>query len=118
MSDWLTGVGDAVTRRRDVIRYRRSIRNDRLSLHPKFRHWIDNNAGRFWERGGRDPEAARELARTELQQLGIDPATILLIIQIVYAIYKMWKAINVETATPGMTTAMFWTADEESDEDD
>jgi hypothetical protein len=102
---------NVLTRARD----RRQARRMRRKLTPEARVYIDRATAEIWSEAGDVAEAERLTMRTlEMQgrQLGFDPATILMLVQLAILIYKALKYFNVLAPTPELVSAMFEGDDE------
>lgn len=103
---------NVLTRARD----RRLARRLRRRLTPEARRWVDRTAAEIWTEAGDVAEAERLTARTlEMQgrQLGFDPATIMMLVQLAILIYKALKYFNVMAPTPELVAAMFESEDDQ-----
>jgi hypothetical protein len=102
---------NVLTRLRDRIEARRIRRR----LTPEARHFADRLTAEIWSES-RDIGEATEITRKTLEmqgrQLGFDPATILLLVQLAILIYKALKYFNVLSPTPEFVAAMFETEDD------
>jgi hypothetical protein len=82
----------------------------RRRLTPEARVYVDRIAAEIWTESRDVGEAEQVTAKTlEMQgrQLGFDPATILMIVQLCILIYKALKYFNVLSPTPEFVGAMF-----------
>jgi hypothetical protein len=82
----------------------------RRKLTPEARVYIDRVTAEIWSEAGDVAEAERLTMRTlEMQgrQLGFDPATILMLVQLAILVYKALKYFNVLAPTPELVSALF-----------
>jgi hypothetical protein len=82
----------------------------RRKLTPEARVYIDRVTAEIWSEAGDVAEAERLTMRTlEMQgrQLGFDPATILMLVQLAILVYKALKYFNVLSPTPELVSALF-----------
>jgi hypothetical protein len=103
---------NVLTRFRD----RMQARKLRRRLTPEGRRWLDRATAEIWCESGDVGEAESITAKTlEMQgrQLGFDPATIVLLIQIAVLIYKTLKALNVLKPSPETVSAIFESEDDQ-----
>ena len=103
---------NVLTRFRDRMQARRL----RRTLTPEGRRWLDRATAEIWSEAGDVGEAESITTKTlEMQgrQLGFDPATIVLLIQIAVLIYKTLKALNVLSPTPETVSAIFESEDDQ-----
>lgn len=92
------------------IRDRMTARRMRRKLTPEARLYVDRIAAEIWTESRDIGEAEQITAKTlEMQgkNLGFDPATILMIVQLCILIYKALKHFNVLSPTPELVAAMF-----------
>ena len=92
-----------------------NARRLRRKLTPEARLFVDRMAAEIWSESRDIGEAELVTNKTmEMQgrQLGFDPATILMIVQLCILIYKALKHFGVLNPTPEFVAAMFEGEDE------
>jgi hypothetical protein len=102
--------------RLEARRTRREARTLRQRLKADTRAYMDRICADIWSETG-DIGQAEAITRAKIaadsQEMGFDPATILLLMQLALAIYKALKQLNVLSPSPAIVTAFF--EDRESD---
>jgi hypothetical protein len=92
-------------KRHEIRQARRRARVARWQLRPGTRMVLDETVATVWR--GQSIEEAEQETKAHLQnKLGIDPATILMIIQVCILIYKLLKEMGVFSASEPMLLAL------------
>lgn len=93
--------------RRESRRLKREARAARRKATREQRRAIDSVvAETFSVAHGNEPRA-KEMAEQRFAELGFDPMTILMLVQVAILIYKALKALNVFSPTPEVVAAIF-----------
>jgi hypothetical protein len=92
-------------KRHEIRQARRRARVARWQLRPGARIVLDDTVATVWR--GQSIEEAEQETKAYLQnKLGIDPATILMIIQVCILIYKLLKEMGVFSTSEPMLLAL------------
>lgn len=100
---------------REAARTRREARRNRMQLNRDVRTYLDRIAADIWGDSGDIGEATRitEIkVRHDAQAMGLDPSTIVMIVQLAILIFKALKQLNVLSPTPELVSALFESEDE------
>lgn len=113
--DKIRQTSDARKNRREARRRRRDLlRSGRVSTEQMA--WLESTAADIFAETGDIGEAER-ITKTTLEarasELGFDPATILMLIQLAILIYKALKYLNVLNPTPELVRAILETDSDE-----
>ncbi|WP_292295067.1 hypothetical protein [Marivita sp.] len=95
---------------------RREARRLRRNLSSEQRRYIDETAAGIWRETGDLGEASRVTKRTlenSSTEMGFDPATIMLLIQLAILIYKALKYFQVFSPTPELIEAIYEDGDDD-----
>ena len=96
--------------RREARRGLRDARRERSKLTPEAQLFVDRLTAEIWSESGDVGEAERLTRRTlEMQgpQVGFDPATIIMIVQLCILIYKTLKHYKLLSPTPEFVGVFF-----------
>lgn len=104
------GILEKSRQRLEARHNRREARSLRQQLKADTRAYMDRICADIWSETG-DIGQAESITRAKIaadsQEMGFDPATILLLMQLALAIYKALKQLNVLSPTPEVVTAFF-----------
>jgi hypothetical protein len=105
--DRIRQTSDARKNRREARARRREVRG---ILNARQLAWFESTVADIWGETGDIGEAER-LTKTTINaragELGFDPSTILLLVQLAILIYKALKHLNVLNPTPEVVLAIF-----------
>jgi len=90
----------------EKIAARRKAARERRKLTPEQRQLIDRISSESFTLADRDPEDAAVIARRQLGELELDPATILLLVRVAILIYKALVALDVFAPSPETVAAI------------
>lgn len=91
----------------DRMQARREARKARRKVSRDQRRMIDRLICEVVPQANGDIELATNIVRFRFAEMGLDPATIILLIEIFVLIYKALVAFNVLAPTPQMIEAIF-----------